>query len=76
MAVKSRNPRSHKHGLMVSISDKRGLHVYFRKKASGYNNCVGESIRKSGKAGKGAGREAVRAKFRAAVATCAPKYKK
>lgn len=59
-------PRSHKHGLMVSITPKRGLHVYFQKRASGYNMCIGDAIR--GK--KFASRKAVRDAFTAAVAGC------
>jgi len=59
-------PRSHKHGLMVSITSKRGLHVYFQKRASGFNMCIGEKIR----GGSYASRAAVRAAFTSAVASC------
>jgi len=38
-------PRSHKHGLMVSVTPKRGLHVYFQKKPSAFNECVGNTLR-------------------------------
>lgn len=59
-------PRSHKHGLTVSITPKRGLHVYFQKRASGFNQCIGDKLRH----GKYADREAVRAGFKSAVAAC------
>ncbi|TSA56167.1 hypothetical protein D4R42_04080 [bacterium] len=59
-------PRSHKHGLMVSITPKRGLHVYFQKKASGFNMCIGDAIR----GGSYASRKAVRDAFKAAVSKC------
>lgn len=59
-------PRSHKHGLMVSISPKRGLHVYFQKTASAYNNCIGDKIR----GGNYASRAAVKAAFKSAVSAC------
>jgi hypothetical protein len=64
-------PRSHKHGLMVSMTPKRGLHVYFQKKASGFNECIGKAIR--GK--KFPSRQAVRDAFTSAVAGCAGRKK-
>lgn len=59
-------PRSRKHGLTVSITGKRGLHVYFTKKASAYNNCIGDRLR----GGKPAGREQAKSAFRTAVSGC------
>ena len=59
-------PRSRKHGLVVSITAKRGLHVYFQKKASGYNQCIGDKLR----GGSYTSRAAVRAAFKSAVAAC------
>lgn len=64
-AKKVRIPRSHKHGLMVSITPKRGLHVYFQKRASGYNRCIGDKVR-----GATGNREAIRSAFKSAVAAC------
>jgi hypothetical protein len=51
---------------MVSITSKRGLHVYFQKRASGFNMCVGEHIR--GK--KYSNRAEVRNAFKGAVQAC------
>jgi hypothetical protein len=68
-------PRSHRHGLMVSITPKRGLHVYFQKRASGYNQCVGAGVRSAGVRGKGIGRQAVRSAFKQAVQKCAPQFR-
>jgi len=51
---------------MVSITPKRGLHVYFQKKASGFNMCIGDKLR----GGSYANRAAVRAAFKSAVAAC------
>lgn len=51
---------------MVSITPKRGLHVYFQKKASGFNMCIGDKMRH----GDYANREAVRGAFKAAVSAC------
>jgi len=65
-------PRSHKHGLMVSVTPKRGLHVYFQKRASGFNECVGDQMR--GKKYKT--RADVRNSFSSAVATCSGKKSK
>ena len=62
-------PRSRKHGLVVSISPKRGLHVYFQKKASAFNNCIGDILRR----GKPANRAAAKEAFSAAVRQCAGK---
>jgi len=59
-------PRSHKHGLMVSITPKRGLHVYFQKRASGFNMCIGDKLRH----GKYTNREDVRKAFKGAVGAC------
>jgi len=59
-------PRSHKHGLMVSITPKRGLHVYFQKKASGYNMCIGDRLR----GGRPGSRGAARSAFTSAVSGC------
>ena len=53
---------SHKNGLGVSITDKRGLHVFFGKKKTDFNICVGKALR-----GKGGN---MRANFRAAVQSC------
>ncbi len=53
---------SHKHGLGVSITDERGLHVFFKKKQSEYNRCIGAALR-----GKGGN---MRQNFRSAVASC------
>lgn len=67
-------PRSHKSGLMVSMTGKRGLHVYFQKRASGYNQCISEQIRKApGPLGKGTGRAARRTAFTAGVDHCKKK---
>ena len=66
---KAHIPRSHKHGLMVSLTPKRGLHVYFQKRASGYNMCIGDELRGRG-GGPGSGRAEQRGKFTKAVATC------
>ena len=64
--AKGRIPRSHKSGLMVSITGKRGLHVYFQKKASRFNNCIGDKLRH----GNYSNRESVRSAFKTAVAGC------
>jgi len=64
--IKRFMPRSHKHGLMVSITQKRGLHVYFQKKASRYNNCIGDKMR----GGSYSNRDAVKAAFKSAVQSC------
>lgn len=56
---------SHKNGLTVSMTDKRGLHVYFRKRASGFNHCVGSKLR-----GGHGNREARKAAFKSAVQSC------
>ena len=56
---------SHKHGLMVNITNKRGLHVYFTKKASGRNLCIADAMR-----GKGGSRTAIRQAFAAAAKSC------
>lgn len=66
---KARIPRSHKGSLMVSITGKRGLHVYFQKKASQYNECIANQLRNKG-GGKGSTRKAQRDKFTSAVAGC------
>ncbi len=58
-------PRSHRHGLMVSITPKRGLHVYFQKRASGFNQCIGSKLR-----GGHGNREARKAAFKGAVQQC------
>ena len=58
-------PRSHRHGLMVSITPKRGLHVYFQKKASRFNACIGEALRH----GHGS-RESIKSAFKSAVNKC------
>lgn len=63
--------RSHKNGLMVSISPKRGLHVYFQKKASGYNHCIGDAMRHKA----GGSRESVRSSFSAAASSCAASHR-
>lgn len=57
--------RSHKNGLMVSMTAKRGLHVYFQKRASTRNQCIGSKLR--GQHGNKASRIAA---FKAAVAAC------
>lgn len=57
---------SRKHGLMVNITDKRGLHVYFRKKASGFNQCIGDKLRGQ----KHSSRASVRSAFKSAAASC------
>lgn len=69
---KVRIPRSHKGGLMVSVTGKRGLHVYFQKRASGYNECIANQLRHKG-GGKGSGRAAQRTKFTSAVSGCKKK---
>jgi hypothetical protein len=51
---------------MVSITPKRGLHVYFQKRASGFNMCIGEKLRNQ----KFSSRAAVRSAFTSAVAGC------
>jgi len=51
---------------MVSITQKRGLHVYFQKKASRYNNCIGDKMR----GGSYSNRDAVKAAFKSAVQSC------
>lgn len=56
---------SHKHGLVVSMTNKRGLHVYFTKKASERNRCIGEKMR--GQHGSGS---SIRAAFKAAASSC------
>jgi len=61
------NMASRKNGLTVSISPKRGLHVYWTKDASKYNTCIGDKIR----GGTYANRAAVKAAFESAVASCA-----
>lgn len=77
MAVKKkiRIPRSHKGGLMVSLSPQRGPHLYFQKRPSGYNQCVATELRGKG-GGKGSTRKAQRDKFTTAVSGCAPKFHK
>ncbi|MCZ7404256.1 MAG: hypothetical protein O8C67_04905 [Candidatus Methanoperedens sp.] len=68
---KVRIPRSHKGGLMVSITGKRGLHVYFQKRASAYNRCIGDAVRKNpGSVGKGSGRAARITAFTSGVDHC------
>jgi len=56
---------SRKWGLVVGISPKRGLHVYFRKKASAFNQCVGDKLR-----GKTGTRAQIRSNFAAAARAC------
>lgn len=68
MAVKKKVkiPRSHKGGLMVSMSPKRGPHIYFQKRASGFNMCIGDRLRN----GSPGTREAARQAFKSAVSGC------
>lgn len=66
---KARIPRSHQGLLMVSVTGKRGLHVYFKKKASGRNLCIANKLRKQG-GGKGSGRAKIRGLFKTAVTQC------
>ncbi|MDP2158917.1 MAG: hypothetical protein Q8K02_00405, partial [Flavobacterium sp.] len=56
-----------KNGLVVNITPKRGLHVYFQKKASGFNQCIGDALRHKA----GGSRESVRNSFSAAASSCA-----
>lgn len=60
--------RSRKHGLTVSISPKRGLHVYWTKKPSAYNNCIAEKMR--AKRGTFTDRASVKKAFTEAVGEC------
>ncbi len=67
-------PRSHKGGLMVSMTGQRGVHVYFQKRPSRYNRCIGDAIRKApGKLGKGTGRDERIDAFKAGVNHCKKK---
>jgi len=59
---------SHKHGLGVSISPKRGLHVFFAKKASQFNRCIADACR-TGK-GRGGSKNDVITRFEGAVSRC------
>lgn len=61
---------SRKHGLVVSLTDKRGLHVQFRKKPSERNRCIGDYAKKQlGPKGTNT-RAQVSAAFKAGVAAC------
>jgi len=57
---------SHKHGLGVSITAKRGLHVFFAKKSSMRNMCIGAKLRGQ----KGGGQPGVRGRFISAAKSC------
>jgi hypothetical protein len=57
---------SHKHGLGVSITDRRGLHVFFRKNPTNFNICVGDHM----KGVKAKGKSAIRTEFIKAVGAC------
>ena len=56
---------SHKHGLGVSITAKRGLHVFFHKKTSGFNECVAKKMR-----GAKGDRQSIRNQFSSAAKGC------
>lgn len=57
--------RSHKHGMTLSFGNK-GVRLTFTKKASRFNNCIGDKLRK----GKPGSRAQAKAAFKAAVSGC------